>query len=218
MFRYLSISIFLFFCCCTNTSLSEVDSSLSKLELDDNFFGELDIKSNTLLESRSDSVNNFIEKQNVVNVIRGKVISIIDGDTFDLLTKENETIRIRVYGIDAPEKGMPYYNVSKKYLSNLIFSKTIEVQISKIDRHDRFVAKSFLENGTDISLAMIQNGMAWHYAEYSSEKDYADAQIEARGFELGIWKDKNVIEPWEVRSLHRRGISTKKQFQNKIAD
>ncbi len=139
-----------------------------------------------------------------------KVIAVADGDTFSILS-DKKVIRIRVEGIDAPEKGMPYYKVSKQYLSTLCFNKWISLKVITVDRYGRIVARVILPNGKDISTQMIKNGMAWHYKHYSKDKLLAAYEIRARKNKVGLWKDKNPMAPWEVRKLHRKGISTKPQ-------
>ncbi len=142
----------------------------------------------------------------------GIVIGIIDGDTYDILTETNKTLRIRMKGIDAPEKGMPYCNVAKKYLSSLCYGKRIKLDGNKKDRNGRIIAFSYLEDSTELSHEMVKAGLAWHYNKYSSDSCLANLEIEARRFGLGLWKDKNPIAPLEIRKLHRGGISTKNLF------
>lgn len=163
----------------------------------------------------SDSIAN----DNIENNIRAnqyKVIGIIDGDTYDIL-RDNISERIRVDGIDAPEKGMPFYKVSKKYLSNLIFGKYVKLNFEKKDKYGRWVGKGYI-NDTDISEEMIKAGMAWHFKKYSNSEVLSDLEIEARNNKIGLWKEPNPIEPWEVRKLHKNGISTKEIFENKIEE
>jgi len=142
-----------------------------------------------------------------------KVIAIADGDSFSIL-KDNQKVRIRIDGIDAPEKGMPYYAVSKKYLSDLCFGKMVTVKTNKTDRYGREVAHILTPDGKDVSAAMIKAGLAWHYKHYSSDKTLSNLEISARKQKIGLWKDKNPIAPWEIRKLHRRGISTKTYFKS----
>ena len=61
-------------------------------------------------------------KSQILPIQEGYVVGIIDGDTYDLLMTDKKTVRVRMNGIDAPEKGMPFYNVSKKYLAQLCFN------------------------------------------------------------------------------------------------
>ena len=135
----------------------------------------------------------------------GKVIAIIDGDTYDILLEGNKKERVRMDAIDAPEKGMPFYKVSKKYLSELCFQKEVRLVYIGIDQHGRSINRSFLTDGTDLSKEMIRSGLAWHYKEYSSDIELAELEIQARNKRIGLWADKKPMEPWLCRKLRREG-------------
>lgn len=137
-----------------------------------------------------------------------KVVGITDGDTFTIL-QNHKPIRIRIDAIDAPEKGMPFAKASKKFLFNLCFGKMITIHVTSIDSYGRTVARASLPNGKDISTEMIRAGYAWHYKKYSKDVQLSDLEILARQKRVGLWKDKNPVAPWEIRKMHRRGISTK---------
>lgn len=142
-----------------------------------------------------------------------KVIGIVDGDTYDILV-DNQSVRIRVDGIDAPEKGMPYSKVSKKYLSQLCYGKFITIKKTSDDGRGRWVCRGYTPDGLDISEEMIRAGLAWHYKKYSSDSRLAALEIEARSKKKGLWAEPNPIAPWEIRKLHKKGISTKEYFKN----
>lgn len=144
--------------------------------------------------------------------ISGKVIAIVDGDTYDLLVAGNKTIRVRMEGIDAPERGMPYYKVSKKYLGSLCFGKQVTLHVTGQDNHHRYLGFTYLVDGRELSHEMIRAGMAWHFTKYNSDKDLAKLEVEARKDRRGLWKDEHPMSPWRNRSLHRQGISTKDSF------
>ena len=129
----------------------------------------------------------------------GKVVKIIDGDTFDMLTPENKTVRIRMNGIDCPERKQDYYQVAKDGLGNMIFQKNVELQVTGRDRNKRLIAIVFC-NKQNINLAMIRQGYAWHFKKYSSDSSFARAELEARKKKLGLWKMDNPIPPWEFRN------------------
>jgi endonuclease YncB( thermonuclease family) len=154
--------------------------------------------------------NNKIDKNR--NLVEGKVISIIDGDTYDVLSVGNERIRIRMEGIDAPEKGMPFYKVSKSYLSKLCFGKIIKVVITGKDNHKRFLGYTYLKDGTELSHEMISAGLAWHFKKYNSDTALSKLEIEARTLKKGLWINDNPMAPWTNRRLHKQGISTKDSF------
>jgi len=145
----------------------------------------------------------------------GKIIGIVDGDTYDILMEGNKTIRIRMEGIDAPEKGMPFYNVAKKYLSALCFGKQVTLKISGNDNHGRTLAFSYLADGKELSHEMVRAGLAWHFKKYNSDADLEQLEVEARNLKIGIWQNENPMPPWDNRDLHRKGISTKDSFDIK---
>lgn len=145
----------------------------------------------------------------------GKVIRIIDGDTYDILLAGNKSVRIRMQGIDAPEKGMPFYKAAKKHLSDLCFGKDIWLEIRETDRYGRKIAFSHLADGTELSQEMIKAGFAWHFKKYNNDFDLAELEVKARESKIGLWADKSPMPPWENRALHRNGASTKDSFNIK---
>lgn len=149
------------------------------------------------------------------NKISGKVIAVIDGDTYDALIQGNKTIRVRMEGIDAPEKGMPFYRVSKNHLARICLKKNVTIVVTGKEKRGRIIAYTYLENGKELSHEMLREGLAWHFKKYNSDKDLAKLESEARKLKKGLWKDKNPMAPWVNRSLHRKGISTKDSFNIK---
>ena len=141
-----------------------------------------------------------------------KVISIIDGDTYDILTDKKNTIRVRMEGIDAPEKGMPFYKAAKHYLVNLCFNKYVRLEIHDTDSRGRKIAYSFLEDGTELSHEMLRAGYAWHFVKYNKDKDLQKLEKDARISKIGLWAEDSPMPPWENRRLHKNGISTKDSF------
>ena len=138
-------------------------------------------------------------------VLLGKVVAIADGDTLTVLDDNKTQHKIRLSGIDAPERAQPYGQRSKEYLSTLVFGKTIEVETAKQDRYKRTLGKIVLD-GRDVNLAMVVAGLAWHYKKYEREQTaadrllYDDAEKEARLAGRGLWKDAGHVPPWEWRA------------------
>lgn len=132
----------------------------------------------------------------------GKAIKIVDGDTFDLLTEEKKTLRIRMNGIDCPERKQDFYRSAKNALSNYIFNKEVNLVINGHDRNKRIIATVFY-NGENINLAMIRNGYAWHYKKYSTDTSFAEAEKQARLNKKGLWSMKSPVAPWEFRKIRR---------------
>ena len=128
-----------------------------------------------------------------------KVVGVSDGDTFTAINRDNLQLKIRVYGIDAPEKKQAFGNKSKEALSNLIFGKNIVIDVQSQDKYGRFIAYTFAPSGEDVSLLMLNQGMAWHYSEYDSSEKYAAAEQSARKKKTGLWSDVNAVAPWAFR-------------------
>ncbi len=141
--------------------------------------------------------------------LQGKVINVADGDTITVLDDNKTKHKIRLQGIDAPEKAQPYGQKSKQSLNQWVHGQTVTVDFQKKDKYGRTVGKVLL-NGTDICLAQIKSGMAWHYKQYQSEQTkeerdtYAQAEQEAKAQAIGLWKDKNPIPPWEFRRQQKQ--------------
>ncbi len=136
--------------------------------------------------------------------LQGKVVSVADGDTITVLDDKKTQHKIRLQGIDAPEKAQAFGQKSKQALNQLVHSKMVTVEFEKKDKYGRTVGKVLL-NGTDVCLEQIKLGMAWHYKQYQSEQlkydreNYAQAGQSARAQVVGLWKDKSPTPPWEFR-------------------
>lgn len=131
-----------------------------------------------------------------------KVIGISDGDSFKVLFK-NQELKIRIHGIDAPERNMPFYLTSKKYLSHLIFNDYVFIKIRTKDQYYRYIAEVFLPNKQNIGQEMVKNGYAWHFVKYSKDEQLAKNQIFAKKNKLGLWYDENPTPPWEYRKMKK---------------
>jgi len=140
--------------------------------------------------------------------LQGKVVSVADGDTITVLDANNTKHKIRLQGIDAPEKAQAFGQRSKQSLHQLVHSEHVTVEYQKKDKYGRTLGK-LLHNGTDVCLEQIKLGMAWHYKQYESEqpkedrKIYSQAELSARANAIGLWKDKQPSPPWEFRKLNK---------------
>ena len=134
--------------------------------------------------------------------IRGKVVSIADGDTITVLDAAKVQHKIRFQGIDAPEKKQAFGTKSKETLSEKIGEKEVVVQWKEKDRYGRILGEVKLGD-RHINLEMVQDGMAWHYKQYSRSKELADAEEQARKAKKGLWVDKEPVPPWEFRKADR---------------
>lgn len=128
-----------------------------------------------------------------------KLIEVHDGDTVTLSYKNGKKIKVRLFGIDAPELAQLYGEASKKHLYSLLVKKNIEMKKEDKDTYNRIVATIYVD-GNNINLQMIKDGYAWHYVRYYKSNEYRKAQEQARKNKLGLWKQDNPLEPWAYRN------------------
>ncbi len=126
-----------------------------------------------------------------------KVVGVTDGDTIKVL-KDNRTVKIRLHGLDCPEKKQAFGTKAKQYTSEMVYGKTVEVNATDKDRYGRTVAWVYVD-GQNLNLALVKAGLAWHYKRYSSDQALAEAEVEARKGKVGLWSDPHAIPPWEFR-------------------
>ena len=142
-------------------------------------------------------------------MLTGRIVGISDGDTLTLLDVEHVSHKIRVAGIDAPEKKQPFGEKAKTSLSALAYNRTAEADCRKIDRYRRYVCVVFVA-GKDVGLEQIKAGMAWWYQQYAKEQtkqervDYEQAEFLARRHRYGLWNSKNPMPPWDWRHNGRQ--------------
>ena len=132
-----------------------------------------------------------------------KVVKVTDGDTVNVLDQTKTLHKIRLQGIDAPERKQAFGKKSTQNLAVYVAGEYIEVEYEKRDRYGRIVGK-LIRDGLDINLLQIKDGFAWHYKEYQKEQSeldrmlYGAAEIEARNKKLGLWYAP-AVAPWEFR-------------------
>ena len=135
----------------------------------------------------------------------GKIVAVSDGDTVTLLTSENQRIKIRLVEIDAPEKGQPYGQESKKALSNLVFDKKVSVESSKQDKYGRSLGRIYVGD-IDVNLEQVRTGAAWAYTQYLTDDDIKQAEIKARNARIGLWslQADQIMPPWGWRNGEKK--------------
>ena len=146
----------------------------------------------------------FIASVANAEILNGTVVGVSDGDTITVIDKSNNEHKVRLMGIDAPEKSQTFGNEAKKTLSNYIYKKEVSVEYKKYDKYKRIVGKVTLD-GQDICLQMIREGMAWHFVQYEIEQSktdrelYREAEAKAREVNIGLWVEKQAVSPWIFR-------------------
>jgi endonuclease YncB( thermonuclease family) len=150
-------------------------------------------------------------------VLEGRVIAVADGDTITVLDASNRQHRIRINGIDAPEKRQPFADRSRQNLSRMAFQKNARLECHKTDRYGRKVCKVWVQptdcptcgKTLDLGHAQVLAGLAWWYRDYAREQSaedqgrYESAEDEAQVQRQGLWRDKSPVPPWDWRRKQR---------------
>ena len=138
-----------------------------------------------------------------LETLPGRVTRIVDGDTI-VLEAEGSKYRVRLAGIDAPERNQPWGEAATRELRREVAGQQVEVQWYKRDRWKRLIGVIRLD-GEDMNLHLVERGLAWHYKRYADEQSpghrdaYSAAEKAAQGARRGLWSDPKPIPPWEWR-------------------
>jgi len=136
--------------------------------------------------------------------IEGLVVGVSDGDTITVLDQQKNSYKIRLQGIDAPEKKQAFGEKSKQSLHDLVHSKQVRIEYDKEDKYGRIVGKVTVDD-VDVCLEQLVLGMAWHYKKYQNEQSvsdralYSDTELKSKSLKLGLWTDDTPMPPWEFR-------------------
>ncbi len=155
--------------------------------------------------------------QSIIRTVNGTVTKVSDGDTVNLETPEQTILKVRLYGIDAPETekvnnrtsaisktGQPYGEEAKNALEKKVMGKKVKLDILDIDKYRRMVGIIYIED-RNINLEMVREGYAEAYIEYLKvpyRKEFLEAEKEARSDKKGIWS----LSGYERPSVFRKRI------------
>ncbi|HBM2415623.1 TPA: thermonuclease family protein [Salmonella enterica subsp. enterica serovar Heidelberg] len=138
----------------------------------------------------------------------GKVVRVLDGDTFELLV-DQQTVRIRVTGIDAPEKDQPFGQRSRQSLAGMVDGNPVAVRVKGKDRYGRTLGAVYAKIcapsapclAVYVNAEQVKTGMAWAYRFHGQAVDPAMLKLEtqARSERVGLWSAPNAMEPWKWR-------------------
>ena len=140
--------------------------------------------------------------------LRGAEQHRADGDTITVLDAAHSQNKIRLHQIDAPEKKQDFGQRSKQSLSELVYRKSVKVDVADIDKYGRTVGKIWL-GPIDINLEQVKRGMAWVYEKYAEEPAYFAAERTAKNARIGLWNKPSPTPPWIFRHPERAGSSMK---------
>jgi len=141
--------------------------------------------------------------------VNGIVVSVTDGDTAVVETTRQEILRVRFYGIDAPETenrrwpAQPYSGESKAFMIDLIDQQPVAVRLTGEQTYGREVGEIFVD-GQSASRELIRVGLAWWNSKYAPlDTDLERLEAKARERKVGMWAEANPVPPWEYRKRYR---------------
>ena len=133
----------------------------------------------------------------------GQVVGVLDGDTLEVLNGHH-TERIRLSGIDCPEKGQAYGQKAKQAASALVFGKEVTLQTFGKDKYRRTIADVRLPDGSNVNHALVKEGWCWWYRKYApGNSELEKLEKDARDAKKGLWGDPHPVPPWEWRRRSR---------------
>jgi len=136
------------------------------------------------------------------STLTGEVIKVADGDTFTLKTTDGEQVNIRLYGIDAPEKGQDFGTKSHQHLNALCYGKYVIVKTENKDKYGRTLGTAYID-GLNINEDMVRQGLAWYYSDYANDPRLESLEQAARKQKLNIWSKRNPQSPHDFRKAKK---------------
>jgi len=141
-----------------------------------------------------------------------RLVRLADGDSFELEDSRKRKIKVRLYGVDAPEGKQAFGNASRNHLRKLLDGKKLLIRSMYKDNHQRNVAiVYFSQNGKPDELSInqrqVQAGMAWVYDYFCTNSVCNTWKLEeamAQKQKLGLWSDSNPVPPWQWRRANPR--------------
>ena len=121
-----------------------------------------------------------------------------DGDTIKVM-RDGREVKIRLDGIDCPERYQAYGTSAKKFTSDHAYGKTVTVVAKGLDRYGRTIGEVILPDGRNLNYELVRAGMAWWYRKHSDDPRLKVLESEARKANVGLWSRPDAIPPWEFR-------------------
>jgi endonuclease YncB( thermonuclease family) len=136
-------------------------------------------------------------------VFSGKVVGVSDGDTLQVM-HAGQAVKVRLHGIDCPEKAQAYGQRARQFTSEHVFGKPVKVVVRDRDRYGRLVGDVYLQSGWHLNHELLDAGLAWWYEQYApKDTQLASLQHTAQRAKRGLWSDPQAIPPWTFRKQPR---------------
>lgn len=139
--------------------------------------------------------------------LKGRIVKVSDGDTVVLLDSTNTQHKIRLWGIDCPERGQDYGTKATQHTKELCAGKYVTVKVMGKDPYKRTLGIVYVD-GVNVNESLLSNGLAWMY-RYTKDKNYQILEDKARNKKINIWSMKEPIEPYLWRKQQKNKKAAK---------
>lgn len=143
--------------------------------------------------------------------LSGRVVGVTDGDTITVLTADRQQVRVRLYGIDCPEKKQAYGDRARDFVGSAVFGRDVQVEVVGHDRYGRTLGIVSRPGDRVLNRELLVNGLAWVYKKYCKRPEcaqWSDDEAAARSARRGLWKQENPLPPWQWRKSKRSAATT----------
>jgi endonuclease YncB( thermonuclease family) len=135
----------------------------------------------------------------------GRVVRVADGDTLEVVREPGaQQVRIRIFGIDAPERGQPWSRRARQALAERALGKPVRVNAVDIDRYGRTVGEVYADD-VCVGCELVRAGHVWVYRHFTQDAALLALEAEARAAKRGLWSlpEAERVPPWEWRERER---------------
>lgn len=142
-----------------------------------------------------------------------QVVAIADGDTLSV-SHDGTTRKLRLCGIDSPEKAQTFGQQAKNFTSDMALGQQVHVTVVGKDRFGRSISEVSLADGRNLNDLILEQGMGWWYEKYCpADQRRRSMESGARERRVGLWRDKAPVAPWTYRLLCKQQSKSKKDFR-----
>jgi endonuclease YncB( thermonuclease family) len=132
------------------------------------------------------------------------VLRVVDGDTLRVIRREGGTLKVRLYGIDCPEKAQRYGKEARRLTVKLVYGRVVSVERRGKYPYGGIVGRVSLPSGKFLSRALVREGACWWYKQYATKDEtLKKLEAEARSARRGLWANPEPVPPWKWRKQRR---------------
>lgn len=133
---------------------------------------------------------------------KATVVQVWDGDSIVVSTVDGPQ-QIRIFGIDAPEKGQPFAAQAKRYLERLLKNQQVTIEPLEQDSYQRTIA-NVTRQQRSVADQLVEQGFAWAYRRYNPPNALIEKEARAKRERRGLWQNSQPTPPWLWRQQAKK--------------